>query len=313
MSRIGFFYSRSPNMLLRRSLAAGCALGFGNIYRSGVHLQEVRPSAHSTNLNRELATAVPIASRFGIRSFVLYQYDSCPFCNKVRAHLDFRKVPYVVVEVDPLFNSALNWSNYKKVPLAVINGEAVGDSTVIIDRIDELLGVDEPGALKDAAGAPAEEQRRWRTWVDERLVRLLTVCIYSTWNQSAQASDYITQRNFSPWVALPAKWVGTGLMYGIARRMKSKYSFPEDVRGALYADLNTWVAAVGPDRPFLGGAAPCAADVAVFGSLRAVRGLDTQRDAFQHSSIEPWFRRMEAVVGESSLQHRVGEAARPLQ
>jgi microsomal prostaglandin-E synthase 2 len=206
--------------------------------------------------------------------------------------------------------SALSWSKgYKKVPIAIINGEAVPDSNAIIDRIEELLGVrDGHGGVAGVGAAPASEQLQWRSWVDERLVRLLTVCIYRTWGESAQASDYITQRNFSRLVSYPAKWAGTGLMYVIARRMKSKYSFPEDVRTALCSDLDAFVAAIGPDRPFLGGSVPCGADVTVFGALRAVRGLDTLQYALEHSKVEPWFRRMEAAVGGSALEHRVGEA-----
>lgn len=294
-------------MLLMRRLVAGCAVGFA-VQQSRSRLQDVRVFVDKSARHKatEAIRNASIQHQGGIRSIVLYQYDSCPFCNKVRAHLDFRRVPYVVVEVDPLFQSALSWSSYKKVPLAVINGKAVTESTAIIDCVDELLGITQQAPSPTAASA--EDQKRWRTWVDERLVRLLTVCIYRTWEESAQASDYITQRNFSPWIALPAKWVGTGLMFGIARRMKSKYNFPDDVRSALYADLDSWVAAVGPDRSFLGGSSPCAADVAVFGALRAVRGLDTQRDAFKHSSVEPWFKRMEAAVGGSCLEHRIGEA-----
>jgi microsomal prostaglandin-E synthase 2 len=235
---------------------------------------------------------------------VLYQYDSCPFCNKVRAYLDFHRVPYVLVEVDPLTQSAIKWSSHKKVPLAVLNGEALGESNVIIDRVEALLGV--------SGAARTPEETRWRTWVDERLVRLLTVSIYRTWSESAQASDYITQRNFSLWTAIPAKWVGTALMFAIARRMRSKYAIPEDVRAALYAELDEWAAAVaGPGRPFLGGEVPGTTDLCVFGALRAVRGLDTERDMFVHSAVRPWYDRMVVAVGSSALEHRIGEAPTP--
>ena len=259
-----------------------------------------------------LASA-PVASGSGVAALplarpplrlVLYQYESCPFCNKVRAFLDFHRVPYIVVEVDPLTQSAIRWSSHKKVPLAVINGEPVGESNVIIDRVGALLGV-------SATGTTTTAEARWRAWVDEKLARLLTVSIYRTIGEAAQASDYITQRNFSPWVSLPAKWGGTALMFLIAKRMRSKYGIPDDVRGALYAELDAWVAAVGPTQPFLGGTQPSTADLCVFGVLRAVRGLDTERDMFVHSGIRPWYERMTDAVGPSALEHRVGEAPPP--
>ena len=257
------------------------------------------------------ASTAPIASQqrpLALRSLVLYQYDSCPFCNKVRAYLDYHKVPYVLVEVDPLTQSQIKWSSHKKVPLAVINGEAVGESNIIIDRVGALIGV----SGSDTTGASIAEETRWRSWVDEKLVRLLTVSIYRTWGEAAQASDYITQRNFSPWTAVPSKWAGTALMFMIARRMRSKYGIPDDVRGALYKELDAWVAEVGPNRPFLGGNTPGTADLCVFGALRAVRGLDTERDIFEHSSIRSWYERVAMAVGPSALEHRVGEAPPPL-
>jgi glutaredoxin len=46
----------------------------------------------------------------------LYQYDPCPFCNKVRAVLDYHKLPYTVVEVNPMRKKELAFSkDYKKV------------------------------------------------------------------------------------------------------------------------------------------------------------------------------------------------------
>ena len=63
------------------------------------------------------------------KEVVLYQYATCPFCNKVRrewlrhvawwsrdaplqlkAFLDYHKIPYKVVEVNPLTKKELKWS-----------------------------------------------------------------------------------------------------------------------------------------------------------------------------------------------------------
>ena len=61
-----------------------------------------------------------------------------------------------------------------------------------------------------------------------------------------------------------------------------------------------FVDAVGPNRPFLGGAQPNLADLAVYGVLRAVRETPAFTDAMQHSQIEPWYKRAEAVIGDNS-------------
>lgn len=67
----------------------------------------------------------------------------------------------------------------------------------------------------------------------------------------------------------------------------------------MRAQLNKWTDALG-GRPFMGGASPGLADVALFGVLRAVRGFDTFRDAVAHTQVGPWFGRMEAAVGPSA-------------
>jgi glutathione S-transferase len=66
-------------------------------------------------------------------SVTLYQYSICPYCNKVKAVLDALHVPYIAIEVDPLFKGELAFSkDYKKVPIALINGDAVNESGNII-------------------------------------------------------------------------------------------------------------------------------------------------------------------------------------
>lgn len=48
---------------------------------------------------------------------VLFQYQTCPFCCKVRAFLDSQGISYSVVEVDAVLRQSIKWSSYKKVPM----------------------------------------------------------------------------------------------------------------------------------------------------------------------------------------------------
>lgn len=51
----------------------------------------------------------------------LLQYQTCPFCCKVRAFLDFYGLPYDVVEVNPVMRQQLKFSKkYRKVPIVLI-------------------------------------------------------------------------------------------------------------------------------------------------------------------------------------------------
>jgi microsomal prostaglandin-E synthase 2 len=68
---------------------------------------------------------------------------------------------------------------------------------------------------------------------------------------------------------------------------------------ALLQSANEWVDAL-EGRPFLGGASPDLADLAVFGVVRAVTGTDTFNDLMQNSRIGGWYARMFEAVGPSA-------------
>lgn len=45
------------------------------------------------------------------------------------------QLPYEVIEVNPLTKSELKWSTYKKVPVLMMDGEVVVESTIIMSRL----------------------------------------------------------------------------------------------------------------------------------------------------------------------------------
>ncbi|KAL5280972.1 Su(P) family protein [Megaselia abdita] len=51
---------------------------------------------------------------------VLFQFQTCPFCCKVRAYLDSVGISYSVVEVDAVLRQDIRWSKYKKVPMVLV-------------------------------------------------------------------------------------------------------------------------------------------------------------------------------------------------
>lgn len=51
---------------------------------------------------------------------VLFQFQTCPFCCKVRAYLDSVGISYSVVEVDAVLRQDIKWSKYKKVPMVLV-------------------------------------------------------------------------------------------------------------------------------------------------------------------------------------------------
>lgn len=47
----------------------------------------------------------------------------------VAAFLDYHDIVYKVVEVNPRGKKEIKWSEYKKVPILVVDGEQLNDST----------------------------------------------------------------------------------------------------------------------------------------------------------------------------------------
>lgn len=189
----------------------------------------------------------------------------------------------------------------------------------IIDAIDGVLrhqraaGVGSPaasGSLRPA-GDGSEKEAKWREWVNGPLVQVLTANIYRSLGEAWNTFDYLTERNFATWSVLPAKVLGAAAMTAVAARRKKQHGWADE-RAALVTIVNEFadaVAAGGGD--FLGGAAPNLADVEAFGAMRSIAGLDTwtyMLDPATGSHLAAWYRRMEAVIGPSKLQHRVGEA-----
>lgn len=47
----------------------------------------------------------------------------------IAAFLDYHDIAYRVVEVNPMGKKEIKWSDYQKVPILVVDGEALKDST----------------------------------------------------------------------------------------------------------------------------------------------------------------------------------------
>lgn len=75
---------------------------------------------------------------------LLFQFQTCPFCCKVRAYLDYMGISYSVVEVDAVLRQDIKWSEIKKVPMVLIrrsDGRYVQmtDSSAIVSLLASYL------------------------------------------------------------------------------------------------------------------------------------------------------------------------------
>lgn len=323
--------SSAPSPRARRPTAAAAAATACTACSAAVVLS--RGSA-SSSARADAASAVPDASAFkaekvetaekaeppppatdfvppekvvpkGDMRLVLYQYDVCPFCNKVRAYLDFHAIPYTVVEVDPFGKTELQQfsKEYRKVPIAVVQGQQVNGSGSIISAARACV-YGETGGVVGVKEARREEE--WTEWVDEVLIHLISPNIYRTTAESLQAFEYIADNaKFSKWQRMSIRYSGAVAMYFVGKKIKKKYGIGEP-RAAIYEAVDKWTGAVREGGgKFLGGGKPDTADLAMFGVLRAIEKFDTYRDIKENcQGFEEWFERTREAVGETSIVER---------
>lgn len=291
----------SPHLLLNSYNSQ--VVGDGVAHLSAAHDTAYNAATSMDKEERHKQLGVDDSS---IHKITLYQYEVCPFCCKVKAFLDYHKIPYEVVEVEPVLKKELKFSkDYKKVPVVVLHSESgeqtVTDSSSIISEISSLIYSEKP--------KQSEEEDRWRSWVDDTLVHTLPPNIYRSFGESLQAFDYITTHgNFGGMTRVLSKYTGALAMYLVSKKLKKKYNIEEE-RPALYDAANEWMTAVGQDRPFMGGERPNLADLAVYGVLRSIEGLDAWHDLIENTNIGVWYGRVSKSIGPASRTNPVSSFA----
>lgn len=182
--------------------------------------------------NGTVSRKVQIANDQSGLKLTLYQYQTCPFCCKVRAFLDYYGISYDVVEVDPVLRQSIKWSTYKKVPilLAQVNNgyQIFQDSSMIVSALSSYIResgrelqditksypqisfLDENGTtkneimnryflmldqpeLKGLNTKEVNEERKWRKWADDVLVHTLSPNVYRTLDEAVQSFTWFSQ------------------------------------------------------------------------------------------------------------------------
>lgn len=177
---------------------------------------------------------------------VAYMYHPCPFCTKVRMFMDYYKLPYDKVEVDPLRKTQISFSAYKKVPIVLLNGVQINDSAAIVDTLYSLLP-------QEKQRPATTEEITWRKWADDFLVHLLPSNIYRTPRESLESFDYLMDSSFSLSTSarVLARYSGAAIMYLLVRfKLNAKYGVT-DARSQLYDAIDGFINAIGGDRSLI--------------------------------------------------------------
>ncbi|XP_065360849.1 prostaglandin E synthase 2 [Calliphora vicina] len=211
----------------------------------------------------EFPSSVKITKRFvnpkdtsGL-DITLFQFQTCPFCCKVRAFLDFMGISYKVVEVDAVLRQDIKWSEVKKVPMVLIrqrDGRYVqmSDSSAIISLIatylnDKTMDIGELAQYYPAISffddnqkkqndimnkyfqmyqdrtpkghtkEMEELERKWRTWADSHLVHLISPNCYQSLGEAFETFEWFSQAG--EWDIHFPKWERDLMVYAGATAM----------------------------------------------------------------------------------------------
>jgi microsomal prostaglandin-E synthase 2 len=231
-------------------------------------------------------------------ALVLYQYNICPFCNRVKAYLDYLKIPYNTIEVNPLTKSQIKFSeDYKKVPIAIFQTEekrlTVNDSQQILDYITDKYVKNNPTVSSTFL---SEDSSYWSEWSEKRLAVLLYPNITRTFEESYECFNYAEK--IDKWNVLERKsvhWLGAAAMLVANGKIKKKYNIVHE-REELYQVLSEWTNALGNNN-FLHGEDITLPDLMVYGVLKAVHGVRTFDDIMkQNSRLSAWYYRVAAKI-----------------
>lgn len=161
----------------------------------------------------------------------LFQYQTCPFCCKVRVFLDYYGISYDVVEVDPVLRKEISWSSYKKVPILVAKVgdgyQPLNDSSMIVsllsthlndekntienlityypslgvyndkgifkyDILNKYFLMYQNGLPKTVTNNDVVEERKWRQWADEVFVHTLSPNVYRTLDEAYKTFNWFS-------------------------------------------------------------------------------------------------------------------------
>ncbi|KAL7290016.1 hypothetical protein TKK_0015746 [Trichogramma kaykai] len=216
------------------TLGTGYAISKINEARKNLFLEGTEVDVKLLNFKPNVESSRKVVSPMDTTGLklTLFQYQTCPFCCKVRTLLDFYGISYDIVEVDPVLRKEISWSRYKKVPilLAEVNNkyQPLYDSSMIMSIIasylhDKSISLtelskyypilsihDESGKFKHEVvnkyflmyqnNIPEDrklhdivEERKWRKWADDVFVHMLSPNVYRTLGEAYQTFNWFSE------------------------------------------------------------------------------------------------------------------------
>lgn len=213
---------------------------------------------------------------------ILYQFESCPFCSKVRSLLTYIDQPFEVVEVTPFGMKELDFTDHKKVPVLKDDDDIITESAAIIDYVNEHY-----------AKFPVDEiTKEWTDWVDKTLVHYITPLVHPNFRTSRKNFKHIIPKGkYSFLKTTLLRFAGSVAMPKVAKNLQIKYGIRNPQLEYLSA-IDHWLNKGIDGKLFYGGDKPNFVDCSVFGVLNSCHELGPVKMAMQQNiAFADWYNR----------------------
>ena len=219
----------------------------------------------------------------------LYQFESCPFCSKVRALLNYIEQPFNVVEVSPFGMKELEFTDHKKVPVLKDDDKVITESANIIEYVNEHF----------AKFTVDEKSKEWTDWIDNTLVHYLPALIHPNFRTSLKNFGNIIKPGQFGWLKTKfVRFVGALAMPKVANKMKTKYNI-ENAETEYLTAIDHWSNNGLNGKKFFGGDKPDFVDCSVFGVLNSCHSFGPVEMAMkQNIHFSDWYNRCMVMMAK---------------
>lgn len=226
-----------------------------------------------------------------------------PFCIKLETALRLAGVAY-----EMRYAKTPSEGPKGKIPFVEIDGERIGDSTLILQKLKDEHGVDLDQRLSPRERAQSHALQRM---IEERLYHVL---VYSRW---VEPGNWAKLRHiFFGAMPMPLRLIVPRIVHKDRHRSLNAQGTGRHSREEIYALGAADLAAVSTvlgDKPFLFGEQPSLADATAFAFLISIIGPDFESplkgSAVGHANLVSYTERMGEIFARAGRAHLLLSAA----
>eukprot|EP00096_Caligus_rogercresseyi_P004810 TRINITY_DN1932_c0_g1_i1.p1 TRINITY_DN1932_c0_g1~~TRINITY_DN1932_c0_g1_i1.p1 ORF type:complete len:387 (+),score=130.57 TRINITY_DN1932_c0_g1_i1:162-1322(+) len=268
-----------------------------------------------------------------VRAFLDYygvSYDivevNSVFKKEIKWSNDYKKVPILVVKTPQGEHLQLNDSTMIISALMTYLKEPSKDLKKILECYPQVMSTNEETGksfvevrnkyfIMSSESGPADkgvkDELKWRKWVDGVFVHRISPNVYRSFSESLEAFHWFDMAGewkavFNTFERQVVIYSGATVMWILGKVLKKRHNIQDDVREAIYVEINRYLDYVKKSGgKFGGGAEPNLADISFYGTLNSFEGCGAFQDILANTKLKEWFKNMKWAVGSRGGASRI--------